>query len=85
MLNFFRRPPTCPLQQPPKEWVESRLAWLIEQFGPEVFLERPVVLPDATLFPERFDYSDEALRKLLDRVCELMGVDSREVGAGLAP
>lgn len=79
MFGFLRGKPTCPVHPLAKEWVEGRLEWLCEQFGPEVFLVRPVVLPTSDLLPDGFDYSDAAVRRLLDRICGLMGVDVRAV------
>lgn len=79
MFGFFRSKPTCPVHPVAKAWVEGRLGWLFGQFGPDVFLDRPVVLPSRDLLPDGFDYSDAAVRRLLDRVCDLMGVDPREV------
>lgn len=79
MFGFLRRRPTCPVHPVAKAWVEGRLEWLFEQFGPEVFLTRPVVLPTRNLLPDGFDYSDAAVRRLLDRICDLMGVDPTEI------
>ncbi|MDQ3330908.1 MAG: hypothetical protein M3552_09675 [Planctomycetota bacterium] len=79
MFGFFRRRPTCPIPPIPKDWVETRLEWLIEQFGADVFLSRPLVLPNRDILPEKFDDSDEAVRSLLDRICDLMGVESSEI------
>lgn len=79
MLGFLRGKPTCPVHPVAKAWVESRLEWLIGQFGPDVFLTRPVILPTRDLLPTGFDYSDDSLRLLLNRICEYMGVSPADV------
>ena len=79
VFGFLRGRPTCPVHPVAKEWLEGRLEWLFEQFGPDVFLTRPVTLPTLDLLPEGFDYSEASVRRLLDRVCGLMGVDPGEV------
>lgn len=79
MLGFFRGKPTCPVHPVAKTWLESRLGWLIKEFGHAVFLERDVILPNHQFLPENFDYSDSSLRKLLNKVCTLMEVDPRDI------
>lgn len=84
MFRFFRGKPTCPVHPVAKDWLEGRLEWLFAQFGPEVFLARPIILPTRDLLPDGFDYSDASVRRLLDRICELMGADSREIELDIA-
>ena len=42
MFDWFA--PRCPVDPMAKVWVEGRLAWLSEQFGDALFVERPMVL-----------------------------------------
>lgn len=79
MFKFLRGKPSCPIHPIAKDWLEDRLEWLFDQFGAEVFLVRPVVLPTHDLLPDGFDYSDTSLRRLLDRICDLMGANSASV------
>lgn len=73
MFNWFR--PTCPVDPYAKDWIETRLAWLADQFGLEVFTHRNVILPLEEFFPDRYDRSEGTVRALLDRVCGYMNVD----------
>lgn len=67
--------PRCPLPQEPKKWIDGRMQWLCEQFGRERLIDGTVVLPDDTFFPDKFDASDLAIRRLFLRVCEHMDID----------
>lgn len=69
-------PSTCPCSPPAKEWIEYRLQWLCDEFDDHVFNGRPIVLPTAQFFPDPYRGSYNCIRALLDRVCELMDVDS---------
>lgn len=77
MFNSFRT--TCPVDAHAKEWIEHLLSWLADQFGLDVFTRRALVLPLAEFFPDRYDASDESVRKLLDRVCRYMDVNPAHV------
>jgi hypothetical protein len=58
-----------------KRWVEDRLRWLSGQFGLHVLLERPIILPTDEFFPDPYDGSEKAARRMFRRVCGYMGVD----------
>ncbi len=74
MFRWFS--PGTPLDSAAKQWVEERLWWLSDQFGGNVFLQRPVILPTDEFFPDLVDDSDESVRALFARVCRYMDVDS---------
>jgi hypothetical protein len=73
VLDWLFRP-TCPCDSAAKAWVEERLEWLAEEFDDSAFTGRRIVLPTPEFFPDRYDGSEKAVRKLLDRVCEYMDV-----------
>ena len=73
MLGWLFRP-TCPCDPAAKEWVEARLQWLAEEFDDSAFTGRRVVLPTEQFFPDAYDGSKKAVRRLLDQVCEYMDV-----------
>jgi hypothetical protein len=77
MFGWFR--PTCPCDPSAKQWVEKRLAWLVKQFGLHIMLERAVVLPTPEFFPDDWDGSPQAARRMFSRVCEYMGVAEDDV------
>ena len=47
---------------------------MAEEFDDSAFSGRQVVLPTTEFFPDPYDGSKKAVRKLLDRVCEYMDV-----------
>lgn len=73
MFGWFR--PTCPCDPAAKRWVEDRLRWLSGQFGLHILLERPIILPIADFFPDPWDGSAKAARRMFRRVCAYMLVD----------
>lgn len=77
MFGWFR--PSCPVEPNAKRWIEERLQWLSDQFGPNVFTRRAMILPLAEFFPDPYDGSDESIRTLLDRVCSYMDADPESV------
>ncbi len=73
MFGWFR--PTCPCDPAAKRWVEVRLQWLTQQFGLHIFLERPIILPTPEFFPDPWDGTTKAARRMFRRVCSYMRVD----------
>ncbi len=67
-------PPSCPCDPAAKEWVEERLTWLAEEFDDHAFNGRRIVLPTPEFFPDPYDGSKAAARRLFNRVCEYMDV-----------
>jgi hypothetical protein len=77
MFGWFR--PVCPCDAAAKPWLEERLGWLTRQFGLHVLLEAPVILPTEEFFPDPWDGTPKAARRMFRRVCEYMGVDTDAV------
>jgi hypothetical protein len=73
MFGFSR--PTCPCDPAAKGWLEERLGWLARQFGLHILLERPIILPTDEFFPDHYDGSPKAVRRMFRRVCTYMEVD----------
>lgn len=73
MLDWLFRP-SCPCDPAAKAWVEERLEWLAEEFDDSAFTGRRIVLPTTEFFPDPYDGSKRAVRKLLDRICQYMDV-----------
>lgn len=65
----------CPLDPAAKAWVEDRLAWLRDEFGPDDLYGGDMILPTPAFFPDPYDGSRRAARVLFDRVCDYMGVE----------
>ncbi len=77
MFGWFR--PTCPCDPAATRWVEERLKWLSKHFGLHILLERPVILPTPEFFPDPWDGSPQAVRRMFRRVCQYMAVDPESV------
>jgi len=73
MFGWFR--PTCPVDQPTKTWIEQRLQWLTEEFGPKRLVDGEVILPTPEYFPDPYDGSIKGAKKLLRRVCRYMDIE----------
>lgn len=71
--------PKCPCDPAAKAWIEYRLRWLSEEFSEGAFSGGPIIIPTRRFFPETFDGSDDAVRKVMDRVCDYMDVNPRAI------
>ena len=81
MFDWFSAGP--PLDVEAKRWLERRLEWLACQFGDECFARNDMILPTSKYFPDPYDRTQSSVRRMLDRVCEFMGVDRRLVNLEL--
>jgi hypothetical protein len=72
----------CPADFAAKTWLEDQLDWLSREF-PDWLHEHPVVEPTPRFFPDEYDRSPRAVRRMLDRVCRYMGVAPRRVELAL--
>ena len=70
----------CPVETYEKAWTESRMRWLADQFGIDRMLRAQVVVPTGEFFPEPFEHSFESVRRLMDRLCGYMAIDSATLG-----
>ncbi len=66
--------PKCPIESQSQAWVDARMKWLAGQFGMPKWRTARAVEPTEEFFPDRFDGSEDAVRRMLDRVCGFMGV-----------
>lgn len=65
----------CPLDPTTRGWLERRWRWLTDEFGDEVLLDSPHVLPTPEFFPDPYDpRDDDAAEAMGRRVCEYMHV-----------
>lgn len=69
----------CPLDDRTRDWLHARWRWLTEQFGNDVLLDSPHILPTAEAFPDKYDGSDGAAETLGRRVCRYMKVPDDRV------
>jgi hypothetical protein len=74
MFNWLRPRPRCPVDPTTRAWIDRRWRWLTDEFGPDLMIDAPTVLPTPEFFPDEYDTSDDAVRTLVDRVCEYMHV-----------
>ena len=75
MFGWFRSKPTCPVPPPARAWIETRMRWLVGEFGLPAARNAPAILPTPEFFPEKYDASDEAGRVLFERVCRFMHIN----------
>lgn len=78
MFGWFDRKAQCPVSPTVQAWLEGRVAWIAHQFGIERLYDE-LVLPNDDFFPDQYDGSEEAVRRLFEQVCEYMGVDPNRV------
>jgi len=71
--------PKCPVGPATKAWVDSRMQWLADQFGMQVWHQARAVEPTGEFFPDPFDRSERAVRCMLDRVCNYMAIPPQRI------
>lgn len=69
----------CPIDDERRRWVDGRMRWLGQQFGMEVWLRAPAVVPTDAFFPDRYEPSERGARQMCNRVCRFMGVEESSV------
>jgi hypothetical protein len=78
MFGWLSPKPTCPVEPEVREWVESRWAWLCQEFGPDRPRKAELILPTPHYFPDPYDPRNrDSIRNLFDRVARYMGLDPR--------
>jgi hypothetical protein len=70
---------SCPVDGSSRRWIDEHLGSLSRAFEDESPVERDIILPTCDYFPDPYDGSPEAVRRLFDRVCGYMNVEPRHV------
>jgi len=83
MLGWFRSKAKCPVDPVAREWIDTRWAWLENEFGIDLLRSRPVILPNSEFFPEPYNGKEEEVPILLDRMCRYMEIDPTTVELSL--
>jgi hypothetical protein len=68
----------CPVSTEAQQWIDASMTWFCGQFGTDA-ARRRVVEPSPAYFPDPYAGTDVEIRRVLDRVCGFMGVDSARV------
>jgi hypothetical protein len=71
--------PKLPLTEAEKAWIEKAFQWLLDEFGVDCFLKHPLVLPEPSYFPDKYQGRKEDVINLVGRICGYMGVDRGSV------
>lgn len=75
LAKIFNVPPSCPLTDDDRVWIEDSFGWAIEQFGANRLRDSPVITPTAEYFPDSYTGADEEVEALFRRICGWMGID----------
>jgi hypothetical protein len=74
-----------PVTEEERLWVEDGFRRLSRMLGASRLQNAAVVLPTDEFFPDLWDGTESALRKLFHRVCGYMGVDPNQVEVEIIP
>ena len=80
---MFWSTPKLPLPEDQRAWVDESLQWLLKEFGTKYFLERKIILPHISFFPDSYKGTRECVERVLNRVCGYMNVDPATVSIAL--
>jgi hypothetical protein len=75
MFGWFGRKATCPVDEKERTWLEGRTHWLVSEFGLEKARCVKMILPTPEFFPDDYDATHEAGRKLFCRTCRYAGIN----------
>jgi len=70
--------PQCPVGFREKAWIEHGMRWLADRLGPRQLIQCRILLPTEEYFPDEYEPTPEAVRRLFDRLCDHVGVPSGE-------
>ena len=86
MLSFmFGFKPKLPLSDEDRQWVDNGFNRLARILGRNRMLEVEIILPDAEHFPDPYDKSFAAARKMFLRICDYMKVDPGQIELEIFP
>jgi hypothetical protein len=71
--------PELPLKESEKTWIENAFQWLLDEFGVESFLKHPLILPETSYFPDKYQGQEGDIINLVNRICGYMNVNPRLV------
>jgi hypothetical protein len=77
MLGWFS--PRCPVSTWEKAWTETRMRWLVDQFGLERLQRAEVILPEERYFPDPYRGLAADAQRMMERLCGYMGVPPHTV------
>lgn len=77
MLSWFLS--SSPVDDHTRRWIDEQFDWLGREFADESVVDRPIVLPTVEFFPDPYDGSAPAVRRMFDRVCGYMNVSAESV------
>ncbi len=83
LFSWFRSKPDCPVDSDTRQWIDHRWRWLEAEFGADRVRTAPVILPRPEFFPEPYNATEADARRMLDRVCEYMGIDPAAIRMSL--
>lgn len=75
--------PKLPLDQDQQDWADRSFKRLGTLLGARRLLDATVMLPIQEHFPDAYDQSEEALRRMVDRVAGAMKVDPSQIDVEL--
>lgn len=82
MFDWLFGAPACPVEPQDRTWLEGRTRWLVGEFGLSAARSARMVLPTPEFFPDPYDATRPAARRLIARVCRYMGVDPTGLEVG---
>jgi hypothetical protein len=78
-------PPTLPLSDDARDWVDDRFQRLEHVLGRSRMLDAQVLLPNGYYFPDRYDLTPATAELLFQRICGYMSVDRSKVELEIFP
>lgn len=72
MFHWFGK--SCPVDPVTREWIDRKWRWLTDEFGADLMIDSPTILPTSEFFPDEYTGAEPHVRSLVNRVCGYMHV-----------
>ncbi len=80
---FSKRQPECPIDVNTRLWMEQAFVWLVQEFGPNNLLAKPMLFPTTEHFPIPYDGSKDSFIQTAHIVARQMEIDLQQLNLDL--
>lgn len=80
---FSKKQPDCPIDTDTRLWMEQAFVWLVQEFGQNNILTKPMLFPTAEHFPIAYDGSKDSFEQTARIIARQMEIDLNRINLDL--
>jgi len=80
---FSKKQPECPIDTNTRLWMEQAFVWLVQEFGQNNLLNKPMLFPTTEHFPIPYDGSRESFIQTAHIIARQMEIDLQTINLDL--